>query len=103
MGGSKKFAVKVMIEALDDGDRKAAKKVQKQFELNEDDVAVDLAVLFALLRACRNGRLEIAQWLTKTFNLVWKDAYDNDHRALVYAVQRRHFEVAMWLVDTFYD
>jgi hypothetical protein len=99
----RKYAVKVVLEACDDGDLKTAKAVQKQFQLDVDDLAVGLEGRFALIRACRNGRLKVAQWLTKTFNLTWEDAYDNNHMALIDACKARHFEVVIWLIDTFYD
>jgi hypothetical protein len=42
-----------MLEALDDGDLKAAKAAQNQFKLDSDDLSIAYVGRFALVRVCQ--------------------------------------------------
>ena len=50
---------------------------------------------------CREGRLDIANWLTKTFGLVNALTVDCKYNALLKACTSGHLEVVKWLTITF--
>ncbi len=51
--------------------------------------------------ACANDHLEVAQWLTTTFNLTAEDARYDESWALVGACTNGYIDVVKWLVETF--
>ena len=56
---------------------------------------------WALRRACANGHLKVAQWMTATFGLTADDAQAMNNYALKWACARGHLAVAQWLTATF--
>jgi ankyrin repeat protein len=56
----------------------------------------------ALKWVCRNGHLEVAQWLTERFWLTVDDARANNNDALRWACENEHLGVAQWLTERFW-
>jgi hypothetical protein len=55
----------------------------------------------ALRRACVNGHLATAQWLTERFQLTAEDARANNNQALREACINGHLATAQWLTERF--
>jgi len=58
-------------------------------------------IVGVLWRACREGDLKAAQWVSDEFQLTADDARAYDNRALRDACRHSHLAVAAWLVERF--
>lgn len=56
---------------------------------------------YALLLACDNGHLAVAQWLTNYFGLTIEDVRTYDYRVFKQAYWKGHLAVAQWLAENF--
>lgn len=58
-----------------------------------------MLVLYTLRKACKHGRLGVAQWLVDRFSVTAEDARESG--ALLEACENDELDMAQWLADRF--